>query len=42
MADLGRDIAKLVRVAYPAANTSLREVIMISVFWRHFQGLPQR
>ena len=39
MADFGRDIAKLVRLAYPTADSPARDVTGINVFWRHFQGM---
>ena len=32
MVDLGRDVAKLVRLAYPTADAATREVIGINSF----------
>ena len=42
MGDLGRDIAKLVRLAYPTADTATREVIGINAFLEALPGgLPR-
>ena len=38
MVDLGRDIAKLVRLAYPTADTATREVIGINAFLEALPG----
>ena len=38
MADLGRDIAKLVRLAYPTADVNTREVIGINAFLEALPG----
>ena len=42
MADLGRDIAKVVILADPKADTPTREVFGNNAFWRRFQGVPAR
>ena len=39
MTDLGQDVAGLVRLAYPAADGSTREVIGVNAF---LDGLPGR
>ena len=38
MVDLGRGVAKLVRLAYPTANTATREVISINSFLEALPG----
>ena len=38
MADLGRDIAKLVRLAYLTADTATRDVIGINAFLEALPG----
>ena len=42
MVDLGRDVAKLVRLAYSTADVAIREVIGINSFLEAFAGTSLR